>query len=178
MSVKRRILLIGGPGSGKTTLIQAIEDAGYEVYHEISRQITLDAQKKGIEQLFLEDPLAFSNALLKARVEQFKNAKEGIQFYDRGIPDIPAYHIYTGDFIPEQYLKASKEYTYDNVFFLPPWEEIYESDNERYETYKQAVEIGNTLVDFYGSIGYHVEHVPKASLEKRLQFILTVAGID
>ena len=31
---------------------------------EISRQVTLEAQEKGIEQLFLEDPLMFSEQLL------------------------------------------------------------------------------------------------------------------
>ena len=41
---------------------------------EISRQITIDAQKKGIEQLFLEDPLLFSQQLLIGRQNQFNQA--------------------------------------------------------------------------------------------------------
>jgi predicted ATPase len=55
----QKIALIGGPGTGKTTLINALKTKGYNCMEEISRQITLEAQEKGIEQLFLEDPLLF-----------------------------------------------------------------------------------------------------------------------
>ncbi|GAK94193.1 hypothetical protein JCM19298_668 [Nonlabens ulvanivorans] len=81
----KRILLIGGPGSGKTTLVNYIESRDIIVHHEISRQVTLEAQEKGIEQLFLTDPLAFSNSLLDGRINQFINATSGINYYDRGI---------------------------------------------------------------------------------------------
>ena len=146
MEKTKRILIIGGPGSGKTSVLQTIEKNNFKVHHEISREVTANAQKSGIEQLFLTDPFAFSNQLLDGRIQQFKNAAPGINFYDRGIPDVPAYHVFTGDKIPEEFMKACKEYRYDQVFFLPPWEEIYESDNERYETYDQAVVLGDILL--------------------------------
>ena len=47
----KKIALIGGPATGKTTLIKALEAQGYYCMEEISRQITLEAQKNGIEQL-------------------------------------------------------------------------------------------------------------------------------
>jgi predicted ATPase len=64
------------------------------------------------------------------------------------------------------------------VFFLPPWEEIYQSDNERYESYDQAVTIGNTLTDFYQSQNYEVFTVPKLPVDQRLLHLLTAAGLD
>ena len=139
----QRILIIGGPGSGKTTLLNQIEKQGHYVHHEISREVTARAQEKGIEQLFLTDPMAFSDELLAGRIEQFKNPVPGWNFYDRGIPDVPAYHIFTKDPIPETYIAACKLYQYDQVFFLPPWKEIYQSDSERYENFDQAVALGD-----------------------------------
>ena len=64
---------------------------------EVSREVTLAAQKKGIDQLFLTDPLLFSNLLLEKREKQFLEASENgeaLVFFDRGIPDTQAYLEY------------------------------------------------------------------------------------
>ena len=63
-NLKKEIIVItGGPGTGKTTIIDAFIEQGYACFPEISRQITLEAKKEGIEQLFLERPLLFSELL-------------------------------------------------------------------------------------------------------------------
>ena len=54
------MVLIGGPSSGKTTLIEALKTKGYTCYPEVSREVIREAQEQGIEQLFLEKPLLFS----------------------------------------------------------------------------------------------------------------------
>jgi|GEM_PF-5408771 len=135
MSIKR-ILLIGGPGTGKSTLIKALEALEYRVHHEISREVTLEAQRQGIEQLFLEDPMAFSNRLLAGRIEQYKNADHGINFYDRGIPDVPAYHEFTGDPIPQEYIDhqccfRKKRCTWFTTYW---WRKIYLLSDTRNHT--------------------------------------------
>jgi predicted ATPase len=84
---KEIIVIIGGPGTGKTTIINELMANGYCCYPEISRQVTLDAQKQGIEQLFLENPLLFSKLLLEGRKKQFDNAcnePHNVVFLDRG----------------------------------------------------------------------------------------------
>ena len=57
---KKIVVLIGGPSSGKTTLIKKLKENGYACYPEVSREVIKEAQENGIEQLFLEQPLLFS----------------------------------------------------------------------------------------------------------------------
>jgi predicted ATPase len=169
------IVIIGGPGTGKTTIIEGLVAKGYCCYPEISRQVTLEAQKQGIEQLFLENPLLFSEKLLEGRIKQFENAKKEphkIVFIDRGIPDVLAYMHYIGKNYPEYFDLACAENKYTKIFVLPPWEEIYTSDNERYESYDQLQEIHNHLIKTYKNYGYDLIEVPKDSVENRIGFIL------
>lgn len=168
------ILLIGGPSSGKTTLINYLEAEGYICYPEISREITLNARNEGVDQLFLENPMLFSERLLEGRIKQYENATtEGKHvFIDRGIPDVLAYMDFIGDTYPDAFIAACENYKYDKVFLLPPWEEIYVSDAERYESYEEATKIHDYLVATYKKFGYDLHEVPKTCVAARFQFII------
>lgn len=172
---KEIIVIIGGPGTGKSTLINQLVKQGYCCYPEISRQVTVEAQKMGIDQLFLEDPLLFSQKLLEGRIKQFNDAKKEnhpVVFIDRGIPDVVAYLNYIGDDYPAHFEEACMNCTYSKIFMLPPWEEIYESDNERYENFAQSEEIFVHLKSTYESFGYELIEVPKDTVANRVQYIL------
>ena len=172
---KEIVVIIGGPGTGKTTIIDGLLSMGYCCYPEISREVTMEAKKQGIEQLFLENPLLFSELLLEGRKKQFQNAlleSHDIVFLDRGIPDVLAYMHYIGDSYPAFFDIACREHQYTKIFILPPWEEIYTSDAERYESYEEATKIHNYLVDTYTKYGYDLHEVPKTSVEERFQFII------
>ena len=60
----KRIVISGGPSSGKTTIINELKRAGHYCFDEVSRELILEAQKKGIAQPFLTDPEQFNNCLL------------------------------------------------------------------------------------------------------------------
>jgi len=169
------IVIIGGPGTGKTTIIDGLIARGHCCYPEISRQVTLEARRQGIEQLFLENPLLFSELLLEGRKKQFHSAKDEPHetvFIDRGIPDVLAYMHYIGDAYPPGFDQACREHRYSHIFVLPPWEEIYVSDAERYENFEQAKLIYAHLCETYRNYGYELTEVPKGSLDERLDFIL------
>ena len=55
-----KVVIAGGPGTGKTSIINHLKERGFLCFDEISRQVTLQARKDGIEQLFLTEPLLFS----------------------------------------------------------------------------------------------------------------------
>lgn len=172
---KEIIVIIGGPGSGKTSIINDLISKGFCCYPEISREVTLKAKADGIEQLFLTNPILFSEMLLEGRIQQFKNAKNEsheVVFIDRGIPDILAYMKFIGDEYPDHFELACIENKYSKIFVLPPWSEIYVSDNERYESYEQAEEIHIQLVTTYESYGYNLIEVPKETVENRVLHIL------
>ncbi len=168
-------MLIGGPGTGKTTVINNLTKRGFNCMPEISREVTLEAQQKGIEQLFLTEPLLFSEMLLEGRIKQHKKASElhsNIVFFDRGIPDVFAYMDYYNTNYPDKFKEKSNTFTYSKIFHFAPWKEIHTTDNERYETFEEAVKIDSFLTKAYKELGYQLINVPFGSIEKRTNFIL------
>ena len=178
MKVKR-IVITGGPGTGKTSIINELKKRGHICLDEISREVTLKARKDGIEQLFLTQPLLFSELLLKGREKQFNeanNCDKDIVFLDRGIPDVIAYMDYIGDEYPDTFINSCKTHVYDVAFILEPWQEIFVSDSERYENFDQAVKIHHHLLNTYERFNYNLMDVPFDTIENRAQFILNVVN--
>ncbi|WP_224490100.1 AAA family ATPase [Robertkochia flava] len=171
----KKIVVTGGPGTGKTTLIESLKQKEYHCLPEISRQVTLEAREQGVEQLFLTDPMLFSRKLMEGRVNQYLQslqASKELVFFDRGIPDVLAYMDYIGDPYPKEFIKECEKHPYDQVFLLPPWEDIYISDNERYENFDQARRIHDHLQRTYENFGYKLLEVPTGTPEIRRDYII------
>lgn len=178
---QQKIVLIGGPGTGKTTVLNALKSKGYYCFDEVSRAVTLKAQKDGIEQLFLTEPLLFSEMLLQGREDQYIEAtksKESVIFFDRGIPDVHAYMNYFKTDYPELFLEKSKTYKYDTIFHFSPWEEIHTTDNERYETFEESLTIDKFLLEAYSELGYKIINVPFGTVKERTSFIINSLACD
>lgn len=171
----QKIVFIGGPSTGKSTLIEALTHLKYQCLPEISREVTRKAQQEGIEQLFLNDPLKFSELLLEGRISQFKAAERlstQYVFIDRGIPDITAYMDHFKQDYPQKFTNANTQFRYDKIFVLPIWDSIYTKDNERFEALELAKELQESLIKTYSSLGYELVEVPKIDVEKRIDFVL------
>lgn len=171
----KRIVITGGPGTGKSTLIKLFERNGYPCLHEVSREVILQARKEGHEQLFLNNPILFSEKLIEGRLKQFHQLTDfdqNIVFYDRGLHDVIAYLNYIKSEFPTEMHQACENHFYDLVFILPPWKDIYTNDNERYESFSEAKKIHFYLKNTYKNYNYLPIEVPKLPVEQRLSFIL------
>ncbi|WP_411030463.1 AAA family ATPase [Spongiimicrobium sp. 3-5] len=179
---QERIVVSGGPGTGKTSVILALEASGFFCFHEIIRSMTLKAKEEGDTSSFasnpiasVSDPLRFNQRILDGRRDHFLKAtevKEPFVFYDRGLPDVLAYMDFFDQSYEKNFVTVCEEHTYDKVFLLPPWEEIYVSDNERFESYEEAILIHDCLVSTYLRFGYSPLIVPKGSVKERVTFVL------
>ena len=58
---------------------------------------------------------------------------------------------------------------------IMPWPDIYEQDDERPQTYDEAVSLYHALCKAYDSCGFALHDVPKSSVEKRVAFIEALA---
>ncbi|MFB9052533.1 AAA family ATPase [Formosa undariae] len=171
----KKIVITGGPGTGKSSIIHELQKKGHSCLEEISRQVTLEARENGIEHMFLTEPLLFSERLLKGRESQFYEANTittPCVFIDRGVHDVLAYMDFIGDVYPETFKNICDSLDYDHVFILKPWKEIYKSDAVRYENFEQALEIHECLVKTYEGFNYTLIDVPFDTVENRADYIL------
>jgi predicted ATPase len=178
----KRIVITGGPGTGKTSVIRVLEEKGYFCFHEVVRDFTLEAKRNGdpasIQSnplAFVDDPFSFNQQILNARLAHYR-AGDGLDrevvFYDRGIPDVLAYMRYFDQAYPREFQVCCEEHKYDRVVVLPPWEDIYTQDEERLESFAQAMEIHEELIGMYAEFRYEIRIVPHGTVEERADYII------
>lgn len=97
----------------------------------------------------------------------------GPVFFDRGVPDVVGYLKLCGLEVPKHIMRAAKYFRYARqVFFAPPWEKIYRNDDDRKQSWVEAVATGQAMIDVYSSLGYEICHLPLASVEERADYVL------
>lgn len=170
-----KIIISGGPGSGKSTLLAALESAGFECVSEVSRELIRQQVANGSECVPWGNLACFAKLCLHKMVIDFQNiTSHDLTFFDRGIPDIIAYLRFGGLPVEDAFWAAAKKHRYAaNVFIAPPWEAIYINDNERWQTFGEAVALCTEIKSVYAELGYQVTELSLASVEKRVDFTLT-----
>lgn len=168
-----KYIITGGPGAGKTSLLEGLRQLQYPCHAEVSRQLIIEEKEQASGCLPWLDLPCFALKALRRMAASFQEADSpGPVFFDRGIPDIIAYLKAGGLPVEDTYLAALKKYRYaSTVFLLPPWREIYAQDNERWQTFAEAVLLGDQIREVYQQAGYHIIVLPLCSVEERITFI-------
>jgi len=168
-----KFIITGAPGSGKTSLLAALEQERYTCCGEASRQLILELTAKGSRCLPWIDLPCFAQLVLARMIAGYRSAPAaGPSFFDRGIPDIIAYLSAAGLPVSDKYKTSLRRYPYDNtVFFLPPWEDIYVQDPQRWQTFDEARVIDEHLRDTYRSAGYRIVLLPRSTVTERVECI-------
>jgi predicted ATPase len=177
----RRYVITGGPGSGKSTLIQALSERGFATTVEAGRAIIQDQQEIGGDALPWHDPQAFAQLMLSWEMRSYRSAAatKGPVFFDRGIPDVVGYLRLMSLPVPPSMDHAARIFRYDRrVFIAPPWTEIFAQDHERRQTFEEAVRTYESMVQTYSSYEYELVTLPLTSVSARAEFILNRVNAD
>lgn len=172
---ERFVVITGGPGAGKSTLIAALGRNGFASVPEAARAIIRD-------QVAIGGPARpMGNSMLQAEIDlawqmrSYRQAtdKTGTVFFDRGVPDVIGHYLMLGQAVPPHVSTAAGLFRYHTrVFVAPPWPQIYVHDEERTQNFDHAVRAHDATVDAYTSQGYQLITLPRTSVDDRLRFVL------
>ncbi|MEE9905946.1 MAG: AAA family ATPase [Chlorobium sp.] len=116
-------IITGGPGSGKSTLIEGLRQHGFRCYSEVSRQLIRHQSMEPDGVLPWKNLPAFASLAFDAMIDQHEDAlgSSGICFFDRGIPDIFGYLEaggYRGSRLGYELCEVPKTTVDDRITFL------------------------------------------------------------
>jgi predicted ATPase len=174
-SPPRRIVVTGGPGAGKTTLIDALEGLGFPRTFEAGRAIIRGQVEIGGAALPWADREAYARLMLSmdSRIHGHAEIMAGPVFFDRGVPDVVGYLRLCGLPIPNELATAALALRYDPlVFIAPPWPEIFANDAERRQDFAEAQRTHAVMAQVYSELGYTLVELPRASIMDRVDFVL------
>ncbi|RWM11686.1 MAG: ATPase [Mesorhizobium sp.] len=177
----RFFALTGGPGSGKTTLIEALKAAGFATAPEAGRGIIRDQMAIGGPALPWQDRALFAELMLSWEMRSWHaaHAEPGPVFFDRGVPDTIGYLRLCGLPVLSHIMSAATTFRYvRRVFIAPPWPQIFTQDEERKQTPDEAERTFQAVAGAYAELGYELVSLPLAPVEERVRFVLDAAGLS
>jgi len=171
--VNPRFVITGGPGAGKTTILNALAERGYIYVSESARAIIRERLARGLSP---RPPLEqFGREILHMDIACYRETRvtEHPVFFDRGIVDALHMLDQQNAISPGQLEEYVQSFPYnEGVFLMPPWEEIYRTDSERDQTFSESVQVFEGLRKWYARCHYKTIEVPRTAIQQRADFIL------
>ena len=166
------IALTGGPGSGKTAVIGALRERGYDCVTESARAIIHERIKRGLDPR--PPAREFAEQVLRRDIRQYARMAGAScpVFFDRCILDALSMFDQLGLELSEHQTLLAKYPYFRTAFSFPPWKEIYTTDAERDQTFDDALAVHEAVTGWYRKCGYDLMEVPRGSVRERCDFIL------
>jgi len=169
-----RIIITGGPGAGKTSLLLALQARGYTIVGDSARTIIQDRIRRGLSPR--PNASEFTHETLRMDIDNFVHhaATPGHVFFDRSVLDaLCSLDRVTPLNESELSMWLSKYQYCPKVFLLPPWRAIYTNDAERDHTFEHAEWVYSVTQEWYRRLDrYQLIEVPKVSVAERCTYVL------
>ena len=172
-------IITGGPGTGKSSIIEELKKRGVQCYDEVARSVIIEELNAGSNALPNKNVLAFTRKVVnKMQVNLMSCNSHSLAIFDRGLPDSAGYLRYANITIPKYLVQAIKDAPYAGTVFIAPfWQEIYTMDDERIESHEVAKNIHGAIEATYHDLGYTLVEIPLLSVQDRADFILDSIGV-
>ena len=166
--------VLGGPCSGKTSIIQYLKNKGYQTIPETAEVLINEGIKAGIKvEDQRKDPLAWQMNLLKKDFELFDKLSKSTEvvFTDTSFIETVVFGARAGIEPGPSVESWMKSMRYGQVFFLQPIED-YKSSQVRMESQKLALELSQEIQKAYKDYGYELIAIPAMEVSQRCEIIL------
>lgn len=180
MDPERFFVLTGGPGAGKTTLVEALRAEGFAATEEAGRGVIREETQGGGDALPWIDRERFAERMFEWELSSYRQAmrETGAVFFDRGLPDTLGYLRLEGLAVPAWMEEQAWRLRYaGRVFIAPPWKEIFGPDEERRQSWRVAMRTYETMALTYAAFGYTLVELPRAPVPERVRFVLDTLGL-
>jgi predicted ATPase len=167
------VAIAGSPGAGKTTLLVELARRGHKTVSDSAREVIAGRKARGLSPR--PDPVEFAQEVYRrdlAKYRSFAGAND-IVFFERTAIESRAMLLDALRQAGNEVDIEAQEFEFvDPVFVLPPWQDIYRTDEERDHTFEHALWVHEQVVGCYLAQGYEVNEVPRCSPSERTDYVL------
>jgi predicted ATPase len=169
----RRYVITGGPSVGKAEVLEELRKRGYTISSgEIARTIYREVKDNLGRHLEVGDRREYSLEVLHAFIDEYCRHKDGLYFYNRGIPDGFGWERFFGLGPSHELIEATRAYRYDGVFVLDPQTRFEDEHDVVWSSEREAARVHQLIIQGYVDAGYDPIYVPVDFVERRVKFIL------
>lgn len=174
---QQRYILTGGPGAGKTSIIDSLARRGYLVAPEAATEIIEEDLKRGMDRPWrASDYHVRMYELISKKQKEVQSSSAPIAFFDRGHLDGISYILLQKRTLYQSVVdcvQSSINTCYFNrkVFFIDSLGFVMPGP-ARTEDLQESLEKARCLEENYREMGYEIIHIPPGPVEERAQTII------